>query len=288
VEEDDAKVDFHLVATYLPIISLMLRGCVAILILESSQFLFAGTSSVVCVAVALAYWDLYLFHTCPLSRICGGIAIPLLMEISGRLLISSTMQVTGTNNTFVLSMAPVIDTYFQQHCVGVEALIMTWSFDIIWAVSSSFYLSCLVYEAKYTSKYFPILWTLCCILKVWSLCDRMVFYELFPRTLLYYVSSAVFFYSNRYLLNVDRNIHRMITPHICYHFLFVQVYITIASLVVFSALFMQIFTNKNRQEVYTLPITKPIVTRQGEKNKEGSVGDLALLEQLKRAKGSGV
>ena len=215
--------------------------------------------------------------------------MPLLMEISGRLLMSSNMQVIGTNNTSVLSIAPVIDTYFQQHCVGVEALIMTWSFDIIWAVSSSFYLSCLVYEAKYASKYFPALWTLCCILKVWSLCDRMVFYEMFPRTLLYYVSSAVFFYSHRYLSNIDRNIHRMITPHICYHFLFVQVYITIASLVVVSALFMQIFTNQNRQD--TLPITKPIITRQGDKKKipdEGTVSDLALLEQLKRAKGSAV
>ena len=54
---------------------------------------------------------------------------------------------------------------------------------------------------------------------------------------------------------------------------------------------MQIFTNKSRQEVHTLPVTKPVITRQGDKNKmpaEGSVSDLALLEQLKRAKGSAV
>jgi hypothetical protein len=266
----------------------------AILILECSRYLMASSGTIYCLSVIILYCDFSYFHNCTLSRVCGGIGLPIVMMMSGRLLVNNSVHVSHIqiiDNNFT-TYTPIVDRYFSPRCHGIQIVLIGWVCDILWAISSSFYITCLAYEKKYISESFWYLWTLCCAVKIWTLCHELSMLELFIRIVLFYTGSTVFYYASTFIPKIDRKKHRIITPHITLHFLFVQVYVLFASTIIYVIVFVKIFSANRDQKHFNIShshiASKTNTKSLQQSSEEGAVpvNDLLLLEQLKRAKGN--
>ena len=221
--DDYVEVDFKLVTTYLPVLSLIFRALSLIAIVESLSLLRVGSSTLVAATGTLVYWDAHLHRTSQLSVACGG-----LLPVSGAVLVARLLVRPG-------------EGVVTPPCTGWEAFLLAWVFDVAWAVTSSFHLTATVVRPVYTHRLMPVLWSALAVAKVWALCEPMPSYELPFRATLFYISSMLVLYASPFLPDVDRNVHRMTTPHLNLHLLLVQPYILVASVLVFALVLARAF-----------------------------------------------
>ena len=270
--DDGVEVDFKLVTTYLPVLSLIFRALTLLGLLELAVLGGVGAAAMVAGTSAFVYWDAHVHRNERLSVVCGG-----LLPVAGAMLTTRVLvRYAGAH-----AMPP---------CTGWEAFLLAWVFDVAWAVASSFYLVAAVIQPSYTHRFLPVLWSVLAVAKIWGLCEPVMIYEVPMRATLFYVTSMLFLYAAPFLPAVDRNVHRMVTPHLSLHLLVVQPYVLFASMLVFSLVLTRVFTSgaklwtKELHPPHTPVLPKFVSTPERVRTTALPADDGGLLEQLRLAK----
>ena len=272
---DDLCVDFRLVASYLPILLLMLR---ANLLLGGLEFLnLAGfaPNMVMLTAAVLVFWDFYANRNSQVSTLCGGLLIPITVAFTTRYLVMDYHRCSFLRPAFA--------------CDSMQSFALELACDAAFAVACSYQLCCLAFQPAYGIKGAPILWSVLCVGKCWILCAPLSAIEVVVRTTIFYVAYMLLLYAAPFLPTIDRKIHRLTAPLICVHLLLVQWYIVFGSILVYVIVLTKIYTRdtlahasrtmpqkSNCNQVHT-PIHTPPSTQAAQ-------ADITLIEQLRRAK----
>ena len=275
-----------LVTSYLPVISLIARGCVLCGLLDVLFGLQLPRHTLLGVACAAVFWDHYAHRSVRVSVLCGGLAAPTLAAFATRWWVA---QANPDSMPWPPLLAPTCNTtrIFVMACIS----------DMSLGVACSFHLCCLAFQPALALPRAPILWTALALVKLWLLCDSVTLLELLGRIVLYYVTCMLVLYATPYLPHVDRVTHRMVTPHLCMHFLLVHFYVAMGSVLVFSVVLSKVYFKTSPG---LAPATSPSIVvavdtsaistsaqtpAVSTSSSSSSAGiDPALLEQLRRAK----
>lgn len=278
--KDDFCVDFMLVTSYLPIVSLVLRCCMACGVLEFLSALHFPHQGLLALCCALVFWDFYTHRATQLSVVCGGIGPP---TIAALIMRWASMHPAPSAES---AAWPALLT---PNCDSTYVFVMACMADIALGVACSFHLSCVAFHPSLLIHTAPLLWTLLCVAKCCLVCSSVPFAEIVCRAILYYVSSMLVLYATPYLPSVDRAMHRVTTPQICLHFLVVHLSIAAGSMLIFGVVLSKVYFKSKTPHVSSsesssaVPEMAPIKTITSGSGKSAQT-DTALLEQLRRAK----
>ena len=253
---DEFDVDMRLVTTYIPLMILILRSIAMCVFCEVFYRIFGPRQNLLIIIVLIMYADASSWQRDRMNRIVGFLC-PVALCI-----------VTTTNHTLC---SPVVDETLQSR---LPLIIIYWTLQVLWPVSTAYYFSAVIFSfQKPREVYLITLWSACLGVHCYLLLGGFQSTgEIMLRCIVYYMTAMLFYHSKCKLAQVDRNTHHSITMHVCLHFLFVDVYIMICSVTVFSILFWYIFFNRTASDIiYQASIPK---TRQDED----------LLTQLRAAK----
>lgn len=275
-----------LVTSYLPVISLIARSCVLCGLLDVFFGLQLPRHALLGVACAAVFWDYYAHRSVRVSVLCGGLAAPTLAAFATRWWVAQ-------GNPDSMPWPPVL----APTCNSTQIFVMACISDMSLGVACSFHLCCLAFQPALALPRAPILWTALTLGKLWLLCDSVTLLELLCRVVLYYVACMLVLYATPYLPNLDRVKHRVVTPHLCIHFLFVHFYVAMGSVVVFSVVLSKVYLKSSPGPAPATPssiviavdtcgsATSTQTSATSRSSTSSSAGvDPSLLEQLRRAK----
>lgn len=273
-----------LVTSYLPILSLVIRSCLLSTLLEVLYGLQLPTHALLGVACAAVFWDFYTHRSTRVSVLCGGLAAPTLAAFMTRWCVSHS---DATAMPWPPLLAPMCNT--------TRNFVMSCLSDVGLSVACSFHLCCLAFQPALALPKAPVLWTAFTVIKLWVLCDSMLLPEILSRAVLFYVTCMLVLYATPYLPHVDRVAHRLVSPHICMHFLIVHLYVAMGSVLVFSVVLSKVYfksappptpTTLACTVVVDNPTPSPSIPASSGLSSSASTmsSDTTLLEQLRRAK----
>lgn len=226
-ERDGETFDFNLVQSYVPAFLILCRA-LAFSLLDVFIDEMLPLNLVFFVSCAVVYYDYLLFAKDKLSQ-AAGFMLPVAFLTSQRLLTSHIRNCdTGPQHP-----------YFNTTIAWMLALI----FDVVWASCSALYLVMQMLEIHTgaVTLYMSIMTTLMAFVNMYLNTTPVADAELFARVLLYYLM-VIMFYSLRFMLRtVDRNAHVSATAHVCMHFLFVDLYVLVPSISIFTVIFVKVF-----------------------------------------------
>jgi hypothetical protein len=227
-DDADHEVDFQLVSTYSPLLIILLRSVVLVVMCEIYTKLMGPRQNLLVVLIVWMYCDAYLWRTDKINRALGFLC-PVGMCI-----------LTTTDFTHCSALVSNKRSMLAQ---GVY-----WTVQVIWPLLAAYYLAVLVLVERMQVKSNPSEIVLAaasmfCLMVhcVLLLSAYQTAGEVMLRSVLYYTAGMIFFHSKSKLQCSDRNTHNWMAMHVCLHILFVDVYVLIASCVVFSGLFWRLF-----------------------------------------------
>lgn len=246
---DTDSIDFHLVSTYFPLLLLITRSVLLVtihaLVVALLPYCVFGISSV------LVYVD-YITFSDNLSNTVGFL--------------------------LAIGVALEVNRCSESLCMNVYARIGNWVVDIVWAVSSSVHVCYALFRIHPPPDIIMILfWSGCFISNSTLACSSMLPGEIMGRASLYYTTCMLHSYTRGKKISVNTRM----TPHIALHMLFVEPYVLIGSVLVFTAIFVRVFTSSS---VGKNSDTTKVESRQSKNNTFHSSSDDDLA-QLRRAQG---
>lgn len=245
--DSDAVLDFTLVRTYVPGMLLLVRG-----ILYLSLYLFLVTSmslfhvrnahqlprmDLLLVFLGFtAYFDSWYFRHDALSRAAGGL-FPLLLALfaSSDYLYPPTLP-----------------------CSDMPSVILYYAASIAWAASSSFcVVNMLLRLQSFNINVAAILWGALALVLLYVDCKKKSILELASRSVLFYCLAILLWFSQTFQPDLDRNRFAFSVLHTCLHVLFVDIYVVIASVLIWIV-FLMYYNNTNREKIRTSQAPAPV------------------------------
>ena len=262
---DDDIVDFRLVSSYVPFVLLVIRAQLLIAAYGTSAYFLASwhvheSFLVACLSV-IVYFDAYIFRNERLNTASGYVApVALALTLCAR-------EQPGVRKR---EWQTVWQTVY-------------WGVQLTWAVSVSFYLAGLALRLKRMPGVhaFATLWACMAVLHILSTAEHTSMLAMSARSLLYYITTSVSYYSRYVLTDIDRNTHSFAVMHLCLHTLFIHPLIMVVSALLFVAFYFKIFTDKDRSTHAACVPTAPVPIG---KPAPRTLSDEMLLKELQAAR----
>lgn len=211
---DVESCNFHLVATYLPVLFLVVRAAV----FTAMHFALTVLPKVCTlpIMICICFIDYSMHRTDRIGKAIG----------------------------FLLPVAMVLEIQCgdRNFCQSVYVWYWATLIDITWAFTSTLYLAMYACNAHVPHTVACLgLWMTCFLLHTYLSCAQMLHVEVAVRSTLFYVSAMLYLYSK--LKSKAHN--STMAPHLLMHIMFVEVYVLLASIVVLILVFIRIYSDNH-------------------------------------------
>ena len=223
-EADDLRVDVMHVATYLPLIMLLLRAAIFLTAMQVMTILVGHIHLVFAVSAWFVYFDASLFKNDASNRMCGFLVPVALMYGINRLIDIQFLSNATQNFNCNISSATFISHYV---------------LAVTWATTSIFMLIYVFVEIPHPKLDLQLLSFFSGALGIamlWTECLTKPFPELLLRGMMFYIFTFAFFLLHAYAQHLHCRRYTTIGMHISLHLLFVNLYIVAGSVMLCMAL----------------------------------------------------
>ena len=228
-EEDDLRVDVMHVATYLPLIMLLLRAAIFLTVMQVLTIVVGQIHLIVVVSAWFVYFDACLFKNDASNRMCGFLVPAALMYGNNRL-IDVQFESNASHN-------------FNCH-VSSAVFISHYVLAVTWATGSIFMLVYVFVDMPHLKLDLQVLSFFSGALGVgmlWTECLTKPFHELLLRAIMFYILTFGFCLLHAYTQHLHYRRYKTIGMHISLHILFVNMYIVAASVLLCITLVVYLF-----------------------------------------------
>ena len=240
------RVDVMHVATYLPLIMLLLRAAIFLTVMQVLTIVVGQIHLIVVVSAWLVYFDSCLFKNDASNRMCGFLVPIALMY--------------GNNRLIHIQFESDVSHNFNCH-ISSAIFISHYVLAVTWATGSIFMLIYVFVDMPHLRLDLQVLSFFSGALGIgmlWTECLTKPFHELLLRAMMFYILTFGFCLLHAYTQHLHYRRYKTIGMHISLHLLFVNMYIVAGSVMLCIALVFYLFqksTSLNQHPEDSMPKT---------------------------------
>ena len=240
------RVDVMHVATYLPLIMLLLRAAIFLTVMQVLTIVVGQIHLIVVVSAWLVYFDSCLFKNDASNRMCGFLVPIALMY--------------GNNRLIHIQFESDVSHNFNCH-ISSAIFISHYVLAVTWATGSIFMLIYVFVDMPHLRLDLQVLSFFSGALGIgmlWTECLTKPFHELLLRAMMFYILTFGFCLLHAYTQHLHYRRYKTIGMHISLHLLFVNMYIVAGSVMLCIALVFYLFqksTSLNQHSEDSMPKT---------------------------------